>query len=57
MNATEMLSLTNKKEKPSGATNNRWLFKNNNNQYEKKNFAMRRPHGYFIIYQRDTALS
>jgi hypothetical protein len=56
MNATKVLSLANKKEKPSAAINNRWLIKNNNSEYEKKNFAMRRPHGYFIIYQRVNAL-
>lgn len=55
MSAIKVLSLFNKKEKPSAATNNRWLLKNTT-KYEKKNFAMRRPHGYFVMRQCVKAL-
>jgi hypothetical protein len=36
MSATEMLSLTNKREKPSAATNNRWFLKITTTNMRKK---------------------
>ena len=41
----------NKSKKAISKIRHRWLFKNLQIKYEKKNFAMRRSHGYSILYQ------